>query len=318
MLKEVSKKAYDVVIIGGGVVGYSAAIYCGRLKLKTIVIEKEIGGNLAKIDDIENYPGFQKISGINLVNKIKNHAKNYEVEFYNGEVVKVSKTKNCISVKTKKNDYLAKTIIFCTGSKVRKLEIPGEKEFEGKGVHYCALCDGPLYKNKVLAVAGGGDSAAKEALLLSKYAKKIYMIARNKLKPNPINDERIKQNKKIQIIEDNQIQEIKGDKFVKEIVLKNKLNNSNTLNIDGIFVYIGHIPLSDLAVELGVKINKNKEIITDKESKTNIEGIYAAGDVSEGKFKQAITGVGEAVKAVYSAYEYITKKGINFRCTIEH
>jgi len=170
-----------------------------------------------------------------------------------------------------------------------------------KGVRYCALCDGVFYKNKTVAVVGGGNSAAKEALLLSQYAKKVYLIARSTLKAEPINLNRVKAEKKIQVFEGTQIKEIKGNKFIKEVILAKK-TGSEVLKLDGVFVSIGHIPLSELAIKLGVKVNKNKEIIINKESQTNVKGIYAAGDVTDTRFKQAITGVGEGVKAVYSIY----------------
>ena len=146
------KKVYDVLIVGGGIVGLSAAVYCGRLNLKTILIGKEMKGTLAKTHIVENYPGFKKISGLGLTNKILDHAKQYNSEIFTGEVMKISKNKECFIVKTKKKHYHVKTLLFCTGSIWRKLNVPGEKEFTNKGVHYCALCDGPLYKNKIVAV----------------------------------------------------------------------------------------------------------------------------------------------------------------------
>ncbi len=295
---------YDLAIIGGGVVGLSAAMYCGRLNLKTILIGKEIKGTIAKTHIVENYPGFKKISGEGLSTKILQHAKQYTSKIFKGEVIKIS-YKKCFIIKTKKTEYHTKTILFTTGSSWKKLNVPGEKEFTNKGVHYCALCDGPLYKNKIVAVVGGGDSAAKEALLLSKYAKKVYILSRSTLKPEPINKIRVKKEKKIQALENIQVKEIKGDKFVQSVLLTKKINNSNELKIDGVFVDVGHVPLSKLAIPIGTKLNKNKEIIINKESQTNLKGVYAAGDVTDTKFKQAITGIGEAVKAVYGIYEYI-------------
>tara|TARA_Y100000034_G_scaffold87295_1_gene104694 strand:+ start:7290 stop:8276 length:987 start_codon:yes stop_codon:yes gene_type:complete len=309
---------YDIIIIGGGIVGLSAAVYCGRLNLKTLVIGKEKGGTIVKTNIVENYPGFKKISGMDLFDKMLNHAKNYNIETYDGNVEGITwSKKTCFVIKTKKKKYTTKTILFCTGSELRKLNVKGEKEFLNKGVHSCALCDGLLYKNKILAVVGGGDSAVKEALLLNQYAKEVYIIARDKLKPEPINLERLKRERKINIILGVQVKEIKGNKFVNSLILNKKFKNSNILKLDGIFVNIGHIPLSELAIKLGVKVNKNKEIIIDKESKTNIKGIYAAGDVADTVFKQAITGVGEAVKAVYSIYEYINHERVLCSCIDE-
>ena len=302
-------KKYDIAIIGGGIVGLSAAVYCGRLNLNSILIGKEIKGTIAKTHIVENYPGFKKISGEALSTKVLDHAKQYKTKIFTGEVIKISYNK-CFIIKTKKATYSASAILCTQGSEWRKLNVPGEKKFTNKGVHYCALCDGPLYKNKILAVAGGGDSAAKEALLLATYAKKVYVLSRSTLKPEPINKIRVQKEKKIQVLEGIQVKEIKGSKFVESISLTKKVNNSNELKVDGIFIDVGHVPLSKLTVPIGVKLNKNKEIIINKESKTNIKGVYAAGDITDTKFKQAITGVGEAVKAVYSIYEDIHKEKI--------
>jgi thioredoxin-disulfide reductase len=304
------KEMYDTIIIGTGIVGLSAGVYCGRLKLKTLIIGKEQFGTLAKTDIVENYPGFKKISGPELTEKVFEHAKNYDIEIINSFVEEIKNTEHCFEIKTKKETYNAKTILFATGSAWRKLGVPGEEEFKEKGVHYCALCDGPLYKNKILAVAGGGDSAVKEALLLSSYAKKVYILARSTLKPEPINKERLKQEKNIQAIEGIEVKEIKGDKFVNKLILTKEINNSKELKVDGLFVDIGHLPLSELAIKLKVKVNKSNEIIISKESRTNIKGIYAAGDVADTKFKQAITGVGESIKAVYSIYEDLKNEKI--------
>ena len=302
---------YDVAIIGGGIVGLSAAIYCKRLNLKTVLLAKNYRGTIANAGDIENYPGFKKISGMELATRVLDHAKEYKPEMVEREVINIEWNKNsCFKVFTKKNHYHAKNILFATGAKSRKLNVKGEALFMNKGVHTCALCDGPFYKNKIIAVVGGGDSAAKEALLLSNYAKKVYMIIRSTLKADPVNRDRIKANKKIQIIEGIQIKEIKGDKFVNSVVLDKKISNSNILKLDGIFVEIGHLPLSELAKKLGVKTNKQGEIIIDKNSKTNKAGIFAAGDVADTRFNQAITGVGEAVKAAYGIYEKLTGEEI--------
>lgn len=193
----------------------------------------------------------------------------------------------------------------------------GALEFEKKGVTYCALCDAALYKNKIVAVIGGSDSAAKEALLLSEFAKKVYIIYRGeKIRPEPINDERIKKNKKIIVITKTNIKEIKGDKFVTHVILDNKFQGKNILKLDGVFGAIGSDPLSELAKKIGVKLNEKKEIIIDhKSSKTNVQGVFAAGDVVDTDFKQAITGVAEGVTAAHSAYNYINEN--NFICTTQ-
>ena len=186
----------------------------------------------------------------------------------------------------------------------------GQKEFENKGISYCALCDSPLFKNKTVAVVGGSDSAAKDALLLSEHAKKVYIIYRGEeIRPEPINYERIKKNKKIEIINNANIVEIKGKDFVKSVVLDRNFKGKKNLDVDGVFVAIGHIALSDLAKTLGVKTDEKNEIkINHMTSETNVPGVFAAGDVTDKQFKQLITGVADGCTAAYSAYEFINKK----------
>lgn len=318
-MKKKHEALYDVVVIGGGVVGLASGLYCGRLKLKAVVLSVDLGGTIINTHIVENYPGFKAISGQGLADKILEHAKQYPIEVVEQRARKITKCKHrCFIVYTAKRHFHTKTIIFATGSDWRKLNVKGEEEYKNKGVHYCVLCDGQLYKNKITVIAGGGDSAAKEALLLAKYARKVYIIARSKLKPEPINMDRIKKEKKIEVIEDMQVKEIKGDGFVNSVILSKQYKNSSILKAEGVFVDVGHVPKSELAVKIGIKINKSKEIIINKESKTNIKGVYAAGDVADTKFKQAITGIGEAVKAVYSIYEYINNERIMCSCVKEY
>ncbi len=319
MKKSNSKnKEYDFIVLGAGGTGLAAAMYAARLGLKTLVLghthgsELPIGGIITTTNIVENYPGFIRLSGEELAKKIEEHTRSYDlVEIKEEKAIDLKKQKNVFQVKTEENEYTGKTILFATGTKWRKLEIPGAKEFENKGVNFCALCDGPLFKNKVLAVIGGSDSAAKDALFLSEHASKVYIIYRgSEIRPELVNMERVKKNKKIEIINNTNLIGIKGDKSVKSVILDKPYKNSKELKLDGIFVAIGHIALSNLAKPLGVKLNKAGEIIIDhKNSETNISGVYAAGDVADKPFKQLITGVAEGCTAAYSAYEYINKKG---------
>lgn len=300
---------YDVAIIGAGIVGLSAAIYSRRMNLKTIIFGNERGGTLAKTHVVENYPGYISLTGPELTEKILEHAKQYEPTIIMREVIDIKKKGKNFEISTKKDKYESKTILFATGSKWKELNVKGEQEFKNKGVHYCASCDGPLYKGKKRAiVVGGGDSAVKESLLLSEFFEEVHVLARSKFTPEPINMDRAKRNKKIYLHEETEIKEIKGDKFANEVILTKKINNSNSLKIDAVFVEIGHIPLSELAVKLGVKTNSKGEIVITREARTNIEKIYAAGDVGDLKFKQAITGVGEAVTSIYSIYDDLGKE----------
>lgn len=306
----------DFLIIGAGVAGLAAAMYGARLGLRTICFgaahgsELPVGGVITTTNIVENYPGFIKLSGQELSDKIKEHAESYELaKIVEEKVEKIEKFNGEFIVKSDQKGYKTKTLLFATGTKWKKLDVPGSKEFENKGVAYCALCDSPLFKNKTVAVVGGSDSAAKDALVLAEHAKKVYIIYRKeKIRAEPVNMKRIEKNKKIEIINNSNVTEIKGDKSVKSVILDRELKGSKELFIDGVFVAIGHIPLSDLAKQIGVETNDKDEIIIEhKTSKTNVEGVFAAGDVTNREFKQAITGVAEGCTAAYSAFEYTSK-----------
>ena len=312
---------YDFVVIGAGGAGLAAAIYAARLKLKTLVLghphstELPIGGVITTTNIVENYPGFIKISGKGLAEKIEQHARSYDlVEIKEEQVTGIKKSDKSFIVKTNKSEYKSKTLLFATGTKLKKLpeSVKGSREFENKGISYCALCDGPLFKNKVVAVIGGSNSAAKNALFLTEYAKKIYIIYRGEqIRPEPINLERMEKNKKIEIITKTNIKEIKGGEIVTSVVLGRPYKGKKELRVDGIFVAIGNIALSDLAKQLGVELNKEGEIkINHMNSETNVSGVYAAGDVTDKPFKQLITGVADGCTAAYSAYEYIKKNRV--------
>ncbi len=305
---------YDVLIIGGGCTGFAAAMYAGRFELKTLVVGDALGGTIILTDVVENYPGFHRLTGLELAEKLREHALDYKtVEIKEDRVTDISKKGTLFEVKTQNGDtYEAKTLIFATGTKTRMLNVPGEAEFTSRGVNYCVLCDGPLFKGKILGLVGGADSAAKEALLLTEYASKVYMIYRgDKIRPEPINYERVMQKVeegKIELILNTNVVKINGDKFVNSVTFDKPYKGSTEFKLDGLFIEVGHIPLSELAVKLGVKTNEKREIIIDRASKTNVPGVFAAGDVVDTGFKQAITGVGEGVSAAYSAYMYLKEK----------
>ncbi|MEK6912622.1 MAG: FAD-dependent oxidoreductase [Nanoarchaeota archaeon] len=309
---------YDFVILGAGGTGLASAMYAARLGLKTLVLghshgtELPVGGIITTTNLVENYPGFTKISGPDLAKKIEEHALSYDLVSIKGErATEIKKVKNHFNIKTSKAEYRAKTILFATGTRWKKLPdtVKGGKEFENMGISYCALCDAPLYKNKTVAVVGGSDTAAKDALLLAEYAKKVYIIYRGKeIHPEPINFERVKANKKIQVINNSNVTEVKGTDHVQGVILDGK----KSLTLDGIFVAIGHTAISDLAKTLGVQLNSKGEIkINHMTSETNVSGVFAAGDVTDKQFKQLITGVADGCTAAYSAYEHITKKTVD-------
>lgn len=310
---------YDLIIIGAGGTGLSSAMYAARLGLKTLVLgtshstELPIGGVITTTDMVENFPGFKNISGVELTKRIEEQTRSYDlVKIMEEKALEIEKSNHCFFVKTGKNSYQTKTILFATGTKWKKLDVPGSMEFEKKGVYYCALCDGPLYRNKTVAVVGSGDSAVKEALVLSRYAKKVYVVVRgDKVHPEPINLDRLKKNKKIEVILNTNIAEIKGENVVKKIILDKAYKGKKEMKLDAIFIAIGHIPLSDLAKSIGVKLNEKGEIkINHETAETNIKGIFAAGDVTDTQFKQLIIGVADGCSAAYFAYEYITNEKV--------
>jgi len=304
---KIKTKKYDLAIIGSGIVGIASSMYAGRFNLKTAVIGESVGGLIKMADRVENYPGFGNISGTDLVKKMKEHAGDYKenVHFIEGKIKKIKKYFQLLGDKFK---IISKAIIFATGSRWKELRVPGERKFSGKGVHYCGLCDGTLYKNKIVAVIGGGDGAVNEAMLLTRYAKKVFLIVRkDKLKAEPANKKIIQKNKKIEIIYNANVLEILGGAKVNSIKIDRNYKGKNKISLDAIFISIGQTPRSELAKELKIKLNKSGGIKINRYSETNIPGVFAAGDVTDSEFKQAITGVGEGIHATQKTYEYITQ-----------
>lgn len=296
----------DIIIIGSGPAGLAASMYLGRLKMKTMVIGDSVGGTITTTTDIENYPGFKKISGEELSMLLKEHALEYDAEIREDIVENVERKNKHFYLETEEGkSFTSRAIIFATGTRRRKLPSKGADTFENRGVYYCALCDGPIFRDKVVAVVGGSDSAAKEALLLQEYASKVYLIYRGeKIHPEPPNLRRIEESDKIEVINRTNILEAKGDRKLRSVVLDREYKGSRELIINAVFVAIGGEPQSELARNLGVKTNTKGEIIVDRQAKTNIEGVFAAGDVCDTKFKQVIVGVADGVIAAYSAYGY--------------
>ncbi len=316
-----SKTGYDFIILGAGGTGLAAAMYAARLGLKTLVLgttsgtELPVGGVITTTHLVENYPGFESITGVGLAKKLEDQARSYKLVTIKSEkATSVKKSGKEFLVETPKEKYLGKTLLFATGTKWKKLpeSVKGSREFENKGVSYCALCDGPLFKNKIVGIVGGSDSAAKDALLLSEYAKKVYIIYRgHEIHPEPINMKRIEANKKIEIIDNTNVTEIKGTDLMSSVTLDKAYKGKKELAMDGLFIAIGHVALSELAKHIGVKTDKAGEIIINHAtSETNVPGVYAAGDVTNKQFKQLITGVADGCTAAHSAYEYINKRKV--------
>jgi len=302
---------YDMAIIGSGCAGLAGAMYAGRLGLKVLVFGQLRGGTITLTHLVENYPGFTSISGMELAEKLEAHARAQpNVEIKDEAVSKITRNGSHFTVKSESGEYTAKTILYATGTEWKKLGVPGEKEFANKGVHYCALCDGSFYKGKEVAVIGGSDTALKDALVLIPLASKIYVICRGEsLRAEPINLERIKSEPKIEVIYGTNVLEIKGAKKVEGVTLDKPHNGSATLPLSAVFIAVGHLPLSQIAKEAGVETDAKGHIKITRNAETNVPGFFAAGDVTDTRFKQAIISVGEAVSAVYSAYLHLESKG---------
>lgn len=294
---------YDVIIIGRGPAGLTAGIYASRFKMKNLIIGQD-AGNLALAPIVENWPGFESVPGPQLLDTIKKQAIKYGSEIIEDQVTQVSKTDHFI-VKTEKQTYEGQTLIVAMGTQHRKLNVPGEAQFQGKGVTYCATCDAPLYKDKIVAVVGGGDSAAKTALLLAKYAQKIYVLVRDKaMIAEPQNLENLKKQSKVEIKYGISLQEVKGDSSVKEIV-----TSQGPIKTEGVFVAIGQIPSDEALKNLDLKMDKGGYILVNDDFSTNIAGVFAAGDIAtneSGKnFRQSIVAAGQGAMAANGAYTFL-------------
>ena len=300
---------YQVVIIGGGPAGLSAGLYCARSRLNTMLIEKGIiGGQITNAERVENYPGFPKgISGIDLGQLIHEQAISYGLETLLAEVTKVVPSKRHNLVSTSEGDFVAESIIIASGSQFRKLGVPGEDKLVGKGVSYCATCDGPLFKGRTVAVIGGGDSAITEALYLSKFASSVKVIhRRSQLRASKIFHERAMAEPKIEFIWDTVVTKIEGDGVVKQLMLKNTKNAKiSVLELTGVFVAIGSEP-SSVEWRGLLPLDKEGYIITNELMETKIRGIFAAGDVRHNSTRQAITAAGDGATAAISAERFLS------------
>jgi NADH-dependent peroxiredoxin subunit F len=300
---------YDLIIIGGGPAGITAGIYAARQKLKTLLITKSFGGQMAKkAVPIENYPGFEKISGLNLIKKFEKHLKNQDIKIKQTGIRKVKKSvKNFLVETTDKNFFKAKSVIVASGADPRPLEVPGEKKFIGRGVSYCTTCDAPLFANKKVAVIGGGNSGLEAAIFLAEWVKKVYILEyAPEIMAEQAVFEKVKKIGKIEIITSVNLKKVQGNNFVQSIIYQNRGAKKNILlEVDGIFVEIGYQPATSFVKGL-VNFNKKDEIIADpKTMQTKTPGLFAAGDVSDVVYKQIVIAAGEGCKAVLSVSNYL-------------
>lgn len=300
------KKIFDVVILGGGPAGFSAAIYAARGAVSTAIVDVNmLGGQPSNYLELENYPGFQLVGGYDLMEKFEEHADKFGVKkFPMQEIEKVDLAQK--KIYTKEYEFSAKSIIIATGAQPQKLGVLGEKEFVGRGVSYCAVCDGAFYKDKAVAVVGGGNSAIEEAIYLTKFAKKVYVIhRRDKLRADKIIQERAFKNQKIEFIWNSIVLEIQGENTVKLILLKDtQTDKTSKLDVDGIFPYIGISPNTEL---FSGQLNQDKYgfIITDTTMATSVDGVYAIGDVRNTPLRQVVTAASDGAIGATYALRYI-------------
>ena len=298
---------HDLIIIGAGPAGITAAVYAARKRLSTLVISEDIGGQAAWSGDIENYTGYQFITGPELASKFEEHLKSFDIILKESETVTdVRRAGDKILVKTNKNVYEAKTVIIASGKVPRPLDVPGEKEFKNRGLTYCATCDAPLFKGKDVAVIGGGNSALDASLQLLKIARRIYLInIEEKLSGDPVMREKAERADILTVMNKSRVRKIIGDGKVKAIEVDTG-GESKRLEVEGVFVEIGLVPNSGFAAD--VDKNELGEIKVDRHNRTNAPGIFAAGDVTDVPEKQIIIAAGEGSRAALAVFRYLSQQ----------
>jgi alkyl hydroperoxide reductase subunit F len=298
---------YDTIIIGAGPAGMTAAIYASRREMNTLVIGKEIGGQMVWASEVENYPGFKRISAFDLILKMQDQVNSLGVEIKTATVKKIEKLDDgTFKVFTDKEEYEARTVISAIGLFPRRLAIKGEEKLVGKGVSYCANCDGPLCKNKIVSVIGGGNSALDAAEILSKIAKKVYLVhRRDEFKAFEVLVNEVKNRENIEMILNSSPKEFLGEEKLEKMIVENqKTKEISEIEVDSVFIEIGRIANTDFLEGL-VDRNEKKELVVDNLTKTRTEGLFACGDVTQVEFKQIPIAMGQAVISALSAYQYL-------------
>jgi len=303
---------YDLIIVGAGAAGLAASIYASRYKISHLIFGETLGGQGMLAGTVENYPGYVSISGPELMKNFVNQVKHYGVEIKQEKVGGLAKIENGFEATTDKGKYQAKTLILAMGASFRHLNIPGEDKFLGRGVSYCTTCDIPLFRDKVVAIIGGGDSAVTGAIHASAFAKKVYIIhRRNEYRAEPVWVEKLKQSKNIEEILSTQITQISGGEKVESISLDKPYQGSQILKVDGVFIEVGQVPSSVLVGQLGVELDERSYIKVNPGMVTNIAGVFAAGDLTAIQggilFRQFITAASDGARAAASVYQYLHK-----------
>jgi thioredoxin-disulfide reductase len=298
---------YDIIIIGSGPAGMTAGIYAARREMKTLIVGKELGGQIALASEIENYPGFKTIGAIDLVYKMKEQVEALGVEIIGVEIKKIEKKEDgTFELISEKEILKAKTVLSAMGLSPRRLKIKGENEFNGKGVSYCANCDGPLFRDKVVVVVGGGNSALDAAEMLSKIAKEVYLVhRRGEYRAFEALIKEVEERENIHELKNSEITEIKGEERVETITVHNNKEKTNKdIKVDGVFIEVGRIAHTDFLADL-VEREANSQIIVDSSCKTKTPGLFAGGDVVNSEYKQITIAIGSATTAALSAYQYL-------------
>lgn len=302
------EKIYDVIIAGAGPAGMTAAVYASRANLDTLMLERGIpGGQVANTEDVENYPGYDHILGPDLSNKMFEHAKKFGAEYAYGDITEVIDGKEYKTVIAGSKEFKTRTLIIATGAQYKKLGIPGEEELGGRGVSYCAVCDGAFFKERELVVVGGGDSAVEEGVYLTRFASKVTIVhRRDELRAQKILQDRAFKNDKVEFIWDTIVKEVnnKDGKVGSVTLLDKKTNEEYEFETDGVFVYIGMDPLSEPFKSLGIT-NEEGYIPTNENMETSVPGIFAAGDIREKELRQIVTATGDGSIAAQSAQHFI-------------
>lgn len=296
----------DLIIIGAGPAGITAGVYAARKKMDFLVLTKDIGGQAIWSSDVENYPGYQFITGPDLMRKFQEHMEKYGIQVKEKEeVIELEKKGNVVYIKTTKETYEAKTAIIAAGKKAKEIGVPGEKEYKNKGVAYCVTCDGPLFAEQDVAVVGGGNSALDAAIQMMNIANKVYLInITDKFLGDSIMQEKVRNNPKVKILHNTRVESITGDKFVKGINIDTQ-GRKNTLDVKGVFIEIGLMPNSWFAK--GLDKNEKEEIRVNCANETNVPGVFAAGDVTSVPEKQIVIAAGDGAKATLGAFRYLAR-----------